>query len=72
MNKIVSVGGYDQKITFAQEDGQIYIKDATCTCRWGSINPQYYQKGEKICWHLTSAIKTIARVVLKKKVSNGV
>ena len=72
MNKIVSVGGYDQKVTFGQNDGKIQLKDATCSCRWGSINPQNYQKGEKLCWHLTSAITMIARRVLKSPKTNGV
>ena len=58
-----NVGDYQQTIHIL--DGKVY--DATCTCKWGTIYPDNWKKGEKICWHLNSAVIIFTRKINKIK-----
>lgn len=51
-HKSYKIGNYEQTIRYEDEK----ILDATCTCRWGTINVDNFQKGGKICKHLTKLL----------------
>ena len=53
MIKNYNIGGHNQKIEF-NEDG---IMDLTCDCYWGSLYPDNFCKGEKICKHIKQLLK---------------
>jgi hypothetical protein len=68
--KIYNVGGYQQAI-----DGG----DLTCTCRWGTIHPNNFRDGEKVCTHIKELVKFLSGerktsddgYILKKEIIHG-
>lgn len=52
-------GGYIQRVS---------KKGITCTCQWGSLYIENYEKGEQVCKHIKKIIKWKQKQNKKKKV----
>lgn len=52
------IGNYEQRI----EKGE-----PVCLCRWGSLYPYAYNRGEKICHHIVELMKQLYNSYIKPK-----
>ena len=55
------VGKHLQCFTYEIEDGKTVVKNATCDCDWSTFNPDAWQEGKTICWHLKTALNNLMR-----------
>jgi len=37
----------------------VYKENIICTCMWGSLYPNNYKQGEKICKHIKKLMKNV-------------
>ena len=61
MRKSYEIGDYDQSIEITKGK----ITDASCTCKWSTINRDAWKKGRTLCWHIRTVL-----INLKRKLKN--